>query len=92
MSNRKSFFAGIGVTVTLGFLVLMLSGAVKTKTPNYYEHMSSHIPEAPAINVACSADGSTVYIADRARVMRSQNYGSDWEIVMTQFKWEGNQK
>jgi hypothetical protein len=70
----------------------MLSGAVKPKTQNYYEHMSSNIPDAPAINVTCSADGCTVYIADRGRVMRSRNYGTDWEIVMTQFKWEGPQE
>jgi hypothetical protein len=92
MSNRKSFFAGIGVSSTIGVLLLMLSGAVIPKSQNHYENMGSNVSSAPVMHVACSADGSVVYLSDKTRVMRSRNYGSDWQIVMTRFKSESSQE
>ena len=83
MSNRKSFLAGIGISLVIVFLLLILSGAVIPKSQNYYEDMGRNSNRIPSMHVACSADGSVVYISDDKRVMRSKDYGNDWKILMT---------
>jgi hypothetical protein len=35
------------------------------------------------LNVACSADGSQVYVGDYDRVYHSGNFGKDWDIVLS---------
>jgi len=83
---------GVLVTLTAAFSLLLLSGAVTNKSPNYYSEtnkspnyysdMRGHA-NYRTIHVACSSNGSVVYISDKERVMRSKDFGDNWEIVMT---------
>ena len=92
MSNRKSFTTGILVSLAAIFALLTLTGAVKPKSKNYYSSMGFNGTQPPAMHVACSADGSVVYISDETRVMRSRDYGNDWEIIITRVKSESSQE
>jgi hypothetical protein len=91
MYKTRSFFMGVVVSLAIVFSLLMLSGAVVKQTPNYYPSMRGQ-SNYPAIHVACSSDGRTVYIADEERVMRSKDFGDDWVIVMTSMKSESSQR
>ncbi len=91
MSNRKSFLAGIAVALMAAFTLLMLSGAVVKKSPNYYQAMGGN-NDYSAMHVACNSSGSTVYITDETRVMRSRDHGESWQIVMTSSQRESTQK
>jgi hypothetical protein len=92
MSNKKSFIAGIFVTLAAAFALLMLTGAVTSKTPNYKPDMGLRFQQYAAMHVACSADGRTVYIADDSRIQRSIDAGNNWQVVMTNKKNENSQQ
>ena len=83
MSNRNSFIAGILVSLAAVFFLLMLTGAISTKSNNYKSDMGLWGSTASAMHVACSADGRVVYVADESRVLCSKDYGGGWKIVMT---------
>ena len=82
MSNRKSFIAGVLVTLAAVFALLMLTGAVNSKTENLKSDMGINL-RGTAMYVACSSDGSVVYVSDDSRIMRSKDFGANWDIVLT---------
>ena len=91
MSDRKSFFMGISFSLVVVLLLLLLTGAVAPKSPNYFNGMRG-LPNYPSLEVECSSDGRIVYIADKTRVMRSKDFGDNWEIIMTSDKRESTQE
>ena len=92
MSNRKSFITGVLVTLAAVFVLLMLSGAVTSKTANYKSDVGIRGATAAAMHVACNSGGSVLYVADASRVMRSRDYGSSWEVILTSRKEESSKQ
>jgi len=79
MSYRKGFFMGITLSLVAILLLLVLTGAVAPKSPNYHSLFRSN----SSLEIECSSDGSIVYIADETRILRSKDFGNNWEIIMT---------
>ena len=80
--KKTEFITVLMVAMVIITSLLLLTGAVSLKTENYHKRMLVR-PEKASINIACSADGKVVYIADGARVLRSKDCGENWEVVIT---------
>ena len=80
--KKTEFVSGFAVAMAIMISLLLLTGAISPKTDNYHEKMKV-TPEQASINIACSADGKIVYVADGARVLGSYDFGNNWKIVMT---------
>ena len=88
MSNRKSFVAGVLVTLAAVFALLMLTGAVTSRTANYKSSLGLPHSQYAAMHVACSSSGGYVYVADGSRVLRSTDGGHNWQVILTSSKSE----
>ena len=86
-----TFMVGVLVTLAAVFVLLMLTGAVSSRTQNYKSDMGIGGATAAAMQVACNSSGSTIYLTDDARVLRSRDYGSNWEVVLTNRKGESTE-
>jgi hypothetical protein len=91
MLNRKSFFMGVVASLVLVLSLLLLTGAVTPNSPNYFNGMRG-LTDYPCLEVECSSNGSVVYIADETRVMRSMDFGRNWEVIMTSNKREHSEE
>jgi hypothetical protein len=80
MNITKEFILGIVLGIAIFGSIFFLMGAIDTSTSNIDAHLVSH---NPMLNVACSADGSQVYVGDYDRVYHSGNFGKDWDIVLS---------
>lgn len=79
MKITKDTLLGFGLGIAVFGSVLVLTGAVERNTSNVEPLLGSNYP---TLNVACSADGSSVYVGAYNRVYRSRNSGKDWEVVL----------
>ena len=91
MAKNKDFFMGVLVSIVVMFSLLLLTGAVNNKTPNYSSNMRN-LTNYNSIHVACSSDGNIVYIADAGKVMRSKDFGENWQTVITSNNKESTQQ
>jgi len=80
MRNRKELILGVVLGVLMILVALSSMGAIKLGTSNVDPYLGSNYP---TLNIACSNDGSVVYVAGYARIYVSKNFGQDWEVVMT---------
>jgi photosystem II stability/assembly factor-like uncharacterized protein len=80
MKINKEIMLGIVLGMAILGSVFFLMGAVDKNTANIDTRLVS---QYPMLNVACSADGSQVYVGDYDRVYRSGNFGKDWTIILS---------
>ncbi len=83
MKTTKEFVLGIILGMAIFGSIFFIMGAIDTSTSNIDTRLVS---QYPMLNVACSADGSQVYVGDYDRVYHSGNYGKDWNIVLSGHK------
>jgi hypothetical protein len=80
MKITKEIMLGIVLGMAILGSVFILMGAIDKNTSNIDTRLVS---QYPMLNVACSADGSQVYVGDYDRVYHSGNFGKDWTIVLS---------
>jgi len=80
MKITKEIMFGIVLGMAIFGSVFFLMGAIDKNTSNIDANLGS---QHPMLNVACSADGSQVYVGDYDRVYHSGNFGKDWDIVLS---------
>jgi hypothetical protein len=72
------FGFGLGVGVVVGLCLVM--GVIIYET----ENIDPALGGGPVpLSLATSDEGNFVYVADANSVYFSQNYGQDWEIILT---------
>ncbi len=80
MKITKEIMLGIVLGMAILGSVFFLMGAIDKSTPNIDSNLGS---QYPMLNVACSADGSQVYVGDYNQVYHSGNFGKDWNVVLS---------
>lgn len=77
MKTNRDFIAGmlLGAIIVLG--LVFITGAVQNETYNTLGNDSAAFRD-----VACSADGQTVYALDVETIYRSQDGGNTWTVVL----------
>lgn len=80
MKITKETMLGIVLGMVIFGSLFFLMGAIDKNTSNIATQLGS---EYPILNVACSADGSQVYVGAYDRIYHSGNFGKDWNIVLS---------
>jgi len=80
MKLTKDTLLGMLLGMALLVSVLFLTGAVNRNSANVMPLLGSNYP---TLNVACSADGSNVYVGAYGAVYFSSNFGKDWQVVLS---------
>ena len=83
MQGKRLFIKGFLTAVVASVLLVFVVGAVRHDTENYGKNIDlAYHP----IDIACSSDGSVVYLCQGTTVYRSMNAGDDWHAVFTSKK------
>jgi hypothetical protein len=77
MRNRSNYIIGLLAGAVLVLCFVFMTGAVHKETSNLAGHDTASFR-----NMACSADGRTVYAMDAETVYRSIDGGGTWSVVL----------
>lgn len=80
MKITKKTLLSIALSIVIFGSIFFIMGAVSKDTENIDSRLGS---QYPILNVACSSDGSQVYVGAYDRIYHSDNFGKDWRVVLS---------
>jgi len=78
MKNHRDFIIGLLAGAVIVLSLILTTGAIQMETSNTVGNETASFRD-----LACSADGRTVYALDVENVYRSSDGGQTWSVVLT---------